>query len=86
MREIAALLLLAGCAVPGQRLIADQTPPVRATNGGNASLEILACVTPSNAAATEKLLNQMIMELQNAGVLVTADNSTARLTISFCPS
>jgi hypothetical protein len=85
MTRISFLFLLAGCSIPGQRLIADQTPPVRATNGGNASLEILACVTPSSAAATEKLLNQMLMELQNAGVLVTADNSTARLTISFCP-
>jgi hypothetical protein len=83
---IFASCALAGCSFPGQRLIETQTAPVRAINGGSADLELVVCVVPASAAEAEKALHIMLWDLQHAGVLVSADNSTAKLTLSFCPN
>jgi hypothetical protein len=85
---ILTVSILAGCSLPaaGQHVLEQQTPPVRAVNGGNADLEVLVCMVPASAAEAEKTLHVILFDLQHAGLLVSADNSTARLTLSFCPN
>jgi hypothetical protein len=82
----ALMLALAACdsVAPYSRLAAQQTPTVRAINGGSAELDLAACPIAGNAAATEQMLHRLIAQLQTAGLLVTSDGGSAKLIIDLC--
>ena len=84
MKRLLIPLLLAGCQTDPGYLVNQQTPPVRAYNGGSAELTLDACMIPGNAKAVETALQALITSLQSAGVLVTANGGTARLNINLC--
>jgi hypothetical protein len=66
------------------RAIDQQTPLVAAGNGGSAELEILACPHPDNAIITQQSIDKLLNTLNTAGLLVTAENGSAKLIINLC--
>jgi hypothetical protein len=82
----ALLMALAACDTASpSRLIAQQTPAVRAINGGSAELMLSACPVAGNTTATEQMLQRLIAQLENSGLLVTSDSGSAKLSIDLCP-
>jgi len=78
------IVLLAGCAPPGETPAQQGNPIVRATDRGTAMLTVIAC--PINTAGGA-LLTEYLQSLAIAAPVVTAgDRSSARLVINMCAS
>jgi hypothetical protein len=83
---LAAILLLTACQTRNG-VVEQQTGPVRARNGGSAEVLIQACPGATSMPATEAALHRMVIDLQQAGVLASAnDDGSAKLTIDLCPA
>jgi hypothetical protein len=78
-------VLLSGCTGGiANRAINQATPIVYADSGGSAELEVKACPAPENAMITQRSINQLLLTLQVAGVLVAAQEGNAKLIIDLC--
>lgn len=82
------LVLLSGCTSSlthvGTRVIGQQTPIVSAYDGGSAELQILACPRTENAALVQQSIDKLLLTLQTAGLLVSAQSGNAKLIIDLC--
>jgi hypothetical protein len=75
-----AIISLSGCG----GFVNQQTAAVRSWDGGSSELSVSACPTSGSVKETEEALHRILIELTQAGVLVSANSGSAKVFIDLC--